>query len=259
MILKRLASSLKKQDWTAILIELVVVVVGILIAIQLDNWNSERLARAQAVAWRSAIVDDLEATRRQVTHRVTYYRGALDFARTALSGMQDREQVDAQRAWPIVLGAFQAGQIWPLKIEGPTYRAVQAAGKLHLIGDEAVLRGLTDYYDITADDFAMLAGFRPPYRERIRECLPWPIQEYLWQSDCQRATRDEQNGGFVFVLQDCVMPELPEVLIETVARLRQDEDLQDKLRGRMSQLKILIETLGRHLSHIDGVVATIDA
>ena len=42
MILRRVVANLKHQHWTAIGIELVIVVVGVFIGMQVSNWNEDR-------------------------------------------------------------------------------------------------------------------------------------------------------------------------------------------------------------------------
>ncbi|MEM5518634.1 hypothetical protein WNY37_16875 [Henriciella sp. AS95] len=48
MILQRLATSIRKQDWFTVLIETLIVVFGVFIGLQVNNWNAEREARADA-------------------------------------------------------------------------------------------------------------------------------------------------------------------------------------------------------------------
>ena len=45
MIFTRTLSHLRAQNWTAILIELAIVVVGVFIGLQVDNWNQARQER----------------------------------------------------------------------------------------------------------------------------------------------------------------------------------------------------------------------
>ncbi len=47
MILRRIISHFRKQEWTAIGIDLVIVVVGVFIGIQVSNWNETRIERQQ--------------------------------------------------------------------------------------------------------------------------------------------------------------------------------------------------------------------
>lgn len=45
MILRRLTQSLKTQDWTAIVIEFVLLMCGVFLGIQASNWNTDRIDR----------------------------------------------------------------------------------------------------------------------------------------------------------------------------------------------------------------------
>ncbi|MEM7082235.1 MAG: DUF6090 family protein [Pseudomonadota bacterium] len=42
MILRRLSTQIKNQDWSAVAIEFVILVVGVFIGIQVSNWNDQR-------------------------------------------------------------------------------------------------------------------------------------------------------------------------------------------------------------------------
>ena len=60
MILRRITQHVKDQNWTAVAIDLVIVVVGVFLGIQLGNWNAERLAQQR----QEQIADALETTLR---------------------------------------------------------------------------------------------------------------------------------------------------------------------------------------------------
>ena len=47
MIFKRAAAQLRAQDWMAISIELVIVIVGVFIGIWVANWNQERVKKQE--------------------------------------------------------------------------------------------------------------------------------------------------------------------------------------------------------------------
>jgi hypothetical protein len=47
MILQRLATSIRKQDWFTVVIETLIVVFGVYLGIQLGNWNGARADRAE--------------------------------------------------------------------------------------------------------------------------------------------------------------------------------------------------------------------
>jgi hypothetical protein len=61
MILRRVIQHVKKQEWTAIWIDLVIVVVGVFIGIQVANWNEDRASRNAEARHLEEIAEDLRA------------------------------------------------------------------------------------------------------------------------------------------------------------------------------------------------------
>jgi len=73
MILKRIADGIKNQDWFVVVVELLIVVVGIYIGLQVDDWNKEREAKEVTKTYYSRLIDDLE-TGKEASHlRITYF------------------------------------------------------------------------------------------------------------------------------------------------------------------------------------------
>jgi len=69
-----------------------------------------------------------------------------------------------------------------------------AAGALDSIGSRDTLTKLANYYEITANDVEVISGGSPPYRDMIREKMPWPLQRYIWNSNCQSQTKSSDDG-----------------------------------------------------------------
>jgi len=59
MIFRRLAASIRKQDWFAISIEFVLLVLGVFLGIQVANWNEDRQERQRIAVIVEAIHTDL--------------------------------------------------------------------------------------------------------------------------------------------------------------------------------------------------------
>ena len=144
------------------------------------------------------------------------------------------------------------------RVSGPTYREVQAAGGLYSIGNRNAINQLANYYEITANDVEVISGGSPPYRDMIREKIPWSLQQYIWNNDCQSNSTSDHDGGYIFTLEYCKKPDLDDEIAETVGRLRSDLELQDKLRGRMSQLTIVIASFLRNIENIESVINSLN-
>mgnify|MGYP006866152529 CR=1 FL=1 len=46
MILRRITQHIKEQNWFAVVLDFIIVILGILIAFQITNWNEERQTKA---------------------------------------------------------------------------------------------------------------------------------------------------------------------------------------------------------------------
>lgn len=61
MILRRLVTHLKDQHWTGVFIELLIVVLGVFLGMQVSNWNAERAERSAETGHLQEISEDLRA------------------------------------------------------------------------------------------------------------------------------------------------------------------------------------------------------
>jgi len=60
MLLRRITRDVKNQNWTAVGIDFLIVVVGVFIGIQVANWNDERQDRADEVYYLKRILNDID-------------------------------------------------------------------------------------------------------------------------------------------------------------------------------------------------------
>lgn len=119
MILRRLSESLKEQNWTAIGIEFVLLVVGVYLGIQVANWNTERGTNKKSVEMTEKLIADLREESWRYQLLLEYHRDVRDAAEkaaAALSGWHSavversisgeclpRESVQAGRGSPLHL------------------------------------------------------------------------------------------------------------------------------------------------------------
>ncbi len=60
MLVRRVIEHVKHQNWTAVALDFVIVVVGVFIGIQVSNWNAARGARAKEYGYLLRLHEDLE-------------------------------------------------------------------------------------------------------------------------------------------------------------------------------------------------------
>ena len=81
MILQRLATSLRKQDWVTVLIETLIVVFGVFIGLQVNNWNAFRVAHSDAADLLSRLRIEAEDTRADIAEYIALNESILTDAK----------------------------------------------------------------------------------------------------------------------------------------------------------------------------------
>ena len=79
MILRRVMEHLRKQEWTAIGIDFVIVVLGVFLGIQVSNWNQAAADRRAESAYLSQLQGDLQRIEAEVSSQVEFeqFQGRL--------------------------------------------------------------------------------------------------------------------------------------------------------------------------------------
>ena len=69
MLLRRITSALRKQDWGTVALEIMIVMIGIFLGLQVNAWNQSRIDRAEEAVFLQALYRDvveLEKTSNQL-------------------------------------------------------------------------------------------------------------------------------------------------------------------------------------------------
>jgi hypothetical protein len=251
MIFRRLAQHLREQNWTAIAIEFVLLIVGVFLGIQVANWNQsladERLGRAYAQRLTADLERDL-ATRREL---VAYYAAVLESV----------ERTDALLADPqsdpkmLVVDAYRASEINYRAPSRATWEEVVASGNAGLLPRE-MAAAAADYFaiDTARDTLGTLS--ESAYRHRVRRIIPLGVQKAL-RAECSDV-RDsaQQIRGF---MPDCSLAIDPSVVSAVAAALRADPGVREDLRYQYSDVYSAHVNIRGDATAIEQALATLDA
>ena len=100
-MLRRFREHAAKQDWFAVGVDVAIVVVGVFLGTQANNWNQDRIERSEAHEYRAQIIDNLRANEADVAARAHYYRQVRAHAIAALNAVK---QPNASRGEPFLIG-----------------------------------------------------------------------------------------------------------------------------------------------------------
>ena len=190
MILKRLRAEVSRQNWLGVAVDLVILILGVFLGIQVNNWNQERLDRAEGGEYRDRLYFDLESDQRDVAFRIQYYGQALAHAQAALAAL-DRPVTDDPGAF--IIHAYEASNYIPQAIRHFTYDEVVASGKAEFLGDRMLRERIANYY-VGLATMQRLFDNIPPYREAIRSALPFSAQAQVLK-DCPEVLETDEYGS----------------------------------------------------------------
>lgn len=107
MLLRRVIEHVKAQNWTAVALDFVIVVVGVFIGIQVANWNDARaergefeLARERLRAEAAANLATLDSIDTEMTERLSVVRDAFDALRSCVDSPENQAAI-ARGLWRI--------------------------------------------------------------------------------------------------------------------------------------------------------------
>lgn len=88
MIFRRLSSALKRQDWVTVFIEFVLVIAGVLIALQVNNWNEERGNKQGVINTLTRLHSEAELNIAVLEERITDIEESKDVRLAAIGALQ---------------------------------------------------------------------------------------------------------------------------------------------------------------------------
>jgi hypothetical protein len=131
----RLSSGLRDQNWTAVVIEILVVVLGVVIGFQVNAWGHARSDRTKERGYLEQLTSDVAATRHGL-HRLDSTEAAGDRASARLVAAFRAPQAppaDSLLAW-----VARATRVEPPYVVLGTVRTLLSTGDLALIRDGAL-------------------------------------------------------------------------------------------------------------------------
>lgn len=244
MFLRRISEHLKTQNWTAIGIELVIVIVGVFLGAQASNWNEQRQERDGERVYLSRLADHMTGDVAEMRGKNAYVSAVLAASRRTDRFISEGRPCSGD-CWTVLADFFIASQWQDLAPRGGVFEGLQASVYPY---DLELKRDLVQHYSLIHEGARLI----PPsaYRERVRMLIPLTVQEGLWvcnlgfgttqavAADCPAVITDAQAGAIV-------------------ERLRRDELLRGQLTYSASMLVTAVKATGGWMKESDPLVARV--
>lgn len=149
MVLRRLITALRSRDWFTVLVEILIVVLGVYLGIQLGNWNAAAQARSREAVVLEQLAEEFTSTVQAARDDLPYADKTLTATRDVLRVIRAGEEPDDPAAFLQTLrraGSFAAGPPEPV-----TLTELLSSGGLSGLTSPTLRRALIRYHE-TADD-----------------------------------------------------------------------------------------------------------
>ncbi|SES82189.1 hypothetical protein [Thalassotalea agarivorans] len=165
MLLRRITEHVKAQNWFAVFLDFIVVVLGIFVALEVSNYKEAK----QSAAFETKMLVQIQAA---LSNDISYFEGirnrlepAFNANQTLLKHLYKKEDIDEKELLQLLDDSF-IGYVF--SYNKGAYEALKASG-LDKVKNDDLRNQMVHFYDFTAPRTATLIQYR--YRDNGREAL----------------------------------------------------------------------------------------
>ena len=232
MLLRRVISHFRKQEWTAIGIDFVIVVVGVVMGIQVSNWNEELETQRKADVFTARLMTDLVNEAWAYQGLIEYQDDVLDSAERAIDALTGELAMSDEQ---FLINAYRASNYSFTERSRATFDELISTGEIGLIADRKLRETAIYIYNTPVIDVVIESGQNSELREMFRKSVPAKVQRALLTNCGDRIGEVGDYEALVDSLDYECSLDLPESLLKEAAdKLRANEELLPALQIRFA-------------------------
>jgi len=234
MILRRVIEHVKNQHWTAVWIDLIIVILGVFIGTQVSNWNADWETSKKAAIFSERLKADLRLEAWGYEGLIEYYKDVSLNADRTLAAIDGELPLSDEQ---FVISAYRATQYKYNDRYRATYDEMVSTGNIGLIKDEKLRNVSVRAYSLSTIDNLVKEGIESRYRELFRMSVPNDVQRALGKACGDRYIKPGDYQNFDHVNDYPCKTTLPADVIDDAANaLRSDPQTIRYLRQRIADL-----------------------
>ena len=254
MMLRRVIEHVKNQQWTAVGIDFVIVVIGVFVGIQVSNWNQARVTEQQSATFTAHLKEDLREEDWAYQLMIEYSRDVLANANIAVNALDGTGPTSDEA---LLVSAYRATQYKNKSRRRGTYDELISTGTIGLIRDRSLRETAMRVYNSPTIEAMVREGMTSRYREAFQMTLPSATQRSLARNCGDKLIVIGEYTGIDRVLDYPCTPGLSEAEVhEAATALRANPDLLPFLRLRIADIETrLADLTGNNKPILDGLRA----
>jgi hypothetical protein len=193
VILAKLSQALRQQNWAAVVIEVFVVVVGVLFALQVNNWNDARKERNLEQVYLARLSADLQGDVEGFKRLRSTFQEKYAFIEEIRSGVTQDQLSRDPRSWVERL-RYSLFVSLP-SVRSATFDELAGSGQLAIIQDLELRSELANYYAEYALMSQILAQPIGNYKLLVYQSFPGSLL-YEWRTTESVTSEQEVLAGY---------------------------------------------------------------
>tara|TARA_R110001632_G_scaffold232735_1_gene374414 strand:- start:5157 stop:5957 length:801 start_codon:yes stop_codon:yes gene_type:complete len=222
--------------------EIALVMIGILLALQVNNWNEEKKLQRLKVVYIDKMIEDLKSDIVNNTLNKAEVENLANYGKYVIEVVTKNKSVKDKSEF--VLKLQQTGRVNFPNLANNTYIDLESSGNLKLFKNEELIDAIRSYYKSDSDFWreAYISRTAEGLLPKVVEILPFDLQEQIMNSEIERAktkkTYDIENRVDLKISD--------KAFLAIITKLKTRDDLKFHLknatRAHMLQIRFDIES-----------------
>lgn len=244
MLLRRISKHVKEQNWFAVALDFFIVVVGILIAFQITNWNEQQAENNLERGYLIRLHEDFSRSTEDMIRELSFLQRSIDNQEVVINALK-RCRLTDENSRPFQEGVRTLGFINSPPFYRRTINELMSSGRLDIIKNENVLSELADIIQ----DFE--------FRDKVTDSVQRRVENYRYKVDAYIFTDLSADAwNLEFDLEDMcadqsVIRAVSSVSFATIERMRAYHRLQQKYEAFLPEIEAELEARWRHTVSVD--------
>jgi hypothetical protein len=236
MIVGRALSHVKTHNWLAVVVDFSIVVIGVFMGIQFNNWNEDRITRRSVDIYHQRLAEDLRAEESSWAQLIGYYQGVKRHGEAALAALNASP---GGLGGPFLIDAYQATQIITPAPYRSTFDELLAVGAINSIPDTSLRKRIAAYYRNMESTRGVLET-RTTYRQTLRSAMPHAAQTLI-RSECGDQYNLSEDNTLDFALPvSCSIELEPDDMTAAAMQVHGTPGLSSDLTAHLADLETKI-------------------
>ena len=177
MLLRRIIEHVNAQNWTAIALDFVIVVVGVFIGIQVSNWNENLAFEKREEMLLRELRGEIAQNLVDVQSKGSAFLVGAASGRRVLDAVSRGDAPCTDNCWSMIVDLLHASQWQQLMSSWSTYEELRREG---LPSDRRIIE-LVEKYKTYSHQVTLVLSVQPTYRTLVRGLIPISLQDAYWQ------------------------------------------------------------------------------